>query len=336
MRKLTTLLVFTLVGMVLNAQSNLFEELAKYEGQQYVPFLVEHGEKKLKFEKQEYMINVQAVKDNYGKGIGVSMNVGENHDSFKDHRYDPRYDRIDHYKEPAYCRSVNSDRDAFVMIDGLLFKLLRSKESLNSFEVGYSYVYVPKSIAEAPVAENKEDSGKKKGKFKSFLKAVGEVAVGTTFAEDAPAFLKSIETEELFKAKIASYLAEMRKKQEANPLNAEDKKRWQEVIDMKKKAEDELAEYNRKFYASEEGQAQLKRLEENRNRDRARCQFTVKNVGTQSVKYTTDRSVFNISAGSSQKFDCGKTVYRSNSNGDKLSVIGGGDSSFSGRTITVE
>lgn len=289
MKKIILILLLILAYTSLNAQNNLFEELKKYEGQKYKVYQLEVSDGKLFFEDQEYWTNLKTVKDKYGNGIGVSMQHGEKYNSFKDWEFNPRYDRIDNYKEPAYCGTIKGGR-ALVMIDGILLKLKDAKENLNRYSIGYSYVYVPKSIIESSEKTKK----KKKGKFKAFLKNVAKEAVSGV--PPAPAYLKSIETQDLLKAKVKDYITAMHKKQKANPLNAQDKKRWQEVIDMKKKAEEEIAEYNRKFYASEKGQAQLKRLEENRRRSgsssssssssggaSAKVQVKYRNVGNNSM-----------------------------------------------------
>lgn len=318
MKRIITFLTLALLGTIINAQNNFFNELAKYEGEEYNVYRVTTQKDKQVFEVQEYLAEVTVVKDNYGKGIGINLKKGE---LAKD--YDPRYDRIDHYIEPAYSRSSRYDKGAFLMIDGVLFELDYTNDNLSKFSC--RYVYVPKSIAEKP-----KKGKKKKGKFGAFLK---KAAKEFKSASKAPEFLKFVETEELLKTKIKDYVAKMQKKQ--TTLSNQDQKRWQEVIDMKKKAEQELAEYNRKFYASEAGQAQLKRLEENRNRDRARCRFTVKNTGSQHVYVINHLTPHNLSSGSLKEFDCNDKVYYSNNKGDKLRFIAGGSNSYNGKTVNV-
>lgn len=337
MKKLNLLFCLLLTAIGVNAQSNLFEELAKYDGQEFKAFYIgghRDVEGGYKFEEREGWLKAKVHKDKYGKEIGVSMEAAEGGQRYLTFEWNPRYDRIDHYTQPAFVRSTNGSKDAVLMIDGLFFDFSYTSEDLGKYDP--DYVYVPRSIIEKPKEEEATaEDGKKKGKFKAFMKDVGKAAIGKSTVK-VPHFLLSIDTEEKLKSIVTSYLEGMRTKQ-ATPLTAEEEKRWAEVMDMKRQAAEEIAEYNRKFYASEEGQAQLKRLEENRNRDRAACRFTVKNTGSNQYLYIiTHLTPHSLSSGESKVFDCNDKVYYSNNKGDKLGFVGGGSDSYSGRTISVQ
>jgi len=318
-------MLMLLLTITIFAQKNLFESIQEFDGQTFKRFKMKINTNGFKIVPQpgdEAVFTV--VRNKFGKGVSLTKTSVAGTKINWYHKHD---DKVDHYSQPAKLRiphHIDVFAPTFVMIDGVLFELRESNESLTRYDVDYSSIWISeaKIAADKGTKKAKKDAKKKeedlyadakkpnkKQSFASFMKNIKakaqEVAAASAGAA-IPTALKAFKNEDDVRNKISSYMKAMKNnKQKAYTLQER-----KEIAYMKQVLIDDDADtkkVNDAYWASSAGQETLRRM----GSKKTASTFTVQNNTSNGVNIMGDLgSITFIRAGGSEEFSCGSPIFR--------------------------
>lgn len=312
MKKLTTTIILLLTIMISYSQQNLFEQLAKYEGEEFLSYKISSPDDNIQFELREDVYLMKTLKNIYGSKTLVSLKNKTNGDEHL-RNYPIGKLLINHTSEPSFIKSSDKGtRYVYCVIEGVLYYGYANRDDFSDAKL--SVAFVPKSLASKTKEEKpkeKAETGtekKKKKKFGAFLNDIKNTVNSSLSSTGAniPLVLKEYKTIKELKAKAVEYMASMKTKQAA-PLSAQAKKDMQyqtfRIDSFNAFISGELDE----FWQSAEGQRQIKLMDEPEAKS---SKFTLKNNSGSGIDVVNHLgSSQHINNGSSYKFSCGNPVY---------------------------
>lgn len=327
MKKTVTLILLTLFTLGSYAQKNLFENLNPFEGQEFKVFHIKYNsiEERFYIQESDYEKNViiNIAKNGANKPVGLNFLDAASKSEKEIISYKANHSKLDHYTQPAYAYTDLNGKDTYLMIGDIFFAIEYASEDMSEYgdRSGYGKAYVPLSVLNKKTEKTEGETEKKKVSFKDKFKNLMETPIGGT---PLPEALKQIKSREEFEAKINNYLAEMRKKQAANPYTAQDKK---EMAAMDKEAADIKAgiqKANNDYWQSEEGQRVL---------GNGSNMYTVKNTTGKPVSILEENGTSHyLMSNDSYKIFCDQPVYLKSDSGSKTLISSG--KNVCGQTIS--
>lgn len=227
-----------------NSQTDFFSSLENLGLEtEYKVYAIHKTSDGYGLETRSYKIKFEIVKNKFDRPEGI---IGKKPEDGKEMiRHSHEYTWPDHYTTPAYIRNKTSFKATFLVIDSVIYEVWEMAEDASSFKV--KTIYLPQFKNSSAKDEDKKMSFKEKmAAAKSFVK-------GATAEMKYLSALEKMDHEKIIK----DYISSMKKIQPE--LTSEEKKELEEIKADIVKFNEEGRKKNDAYWASEEGQATLKK-----------------------------------------------------------------------------
>lgn len=295
MKKITTLLLMTAITVFSFAQQNLFESLAEYNGVTFTKYRHYESDGVHKISDPSTKAKVNILNNEFGKPIAFELEKTDG--SGLKFEYNYKFDKTDHYTEPAFLWSYRNLKDAFMMVEGYLFQFDYAAEDLSKY--GFVAVWIPETAKEGA------EEGSKKGGFKAKLAG----ALGGGLPDPKVKELLDMDITQM----LEDYLSDMKTKQQNTKYTAQE---LNEIAAMELAIENDDARIkaaNNEYWASDEGQAKIKEWNKKSGSSSSSSmeKYTVVNTGSSSVKLRVNGDARTLNPGDTWELHCGTELFYS-------------------------
>lgn len=239
---LTTLKGFT--------QENLFKAIENLGlNTTYKVYSIYKSGEAYELEARSFKLQFSIINNKFNKPAGLNAKMVDKNKTYI--TYNNENDLLDHYSNPAYIRTNRGFNETYLVVDSVIYCLWSMKEDASSFELKSIYLPIFK----------KEKSDKKmslKEKMAAAKNAVKDASGEMKYLGQ----LKKKDHEKIIK----DYIASMKKVQPA--YTAQEQKEIAEIEADIARGNAETKAKNDAYWASEEGQAMRKRMNEDNNKSK--------------------------------------------------------------------
>ncbi|MCT4581930.1 MAG: hypothetical protein N4A35_10965 [Flavobacteriales bacterium] len=244
-------IILSLMVLKGSAQENLFKSIENMGlNTIYKVYGIYKSGDGYELEARSFKLQFSIINNKFDKPAGLNAKMVDQEKTYI--TYNNENDLLDHYSNPSYIRTNRGFNETYLVVDSVIYCLWSMKEDASSFELKSIYLPVFK----------KEKSNKK-------LSLKEKMAAAKNAVKDASGemkYLGQLKKKDHEKV-IKDYIAAMQKIQPA--YTAQEQKEIAEIKADIARGNAAIKAKNDAYWASEEGQAMRKRMNEDNNQSNA-------------------------------------------------------------------